>query len=77
MFTAYNLRRIFNILGKENLSSYLKELAFVFSKIFNLIRLRFGHFKASYFFRQFRAILYENPVNKLIFNQNLIKNGGY
>ncbi len=70
MFTAYNLRRIFNILGKENLSSYLKELALVFPKIFNLFRPRFGHFKASYFFRQFSAILYGNPLNMLIFNRN-------
>lgn len=77
MFTAYNLRRLFNILGKEDLGNYLKNIAFAFIGIFQQIRLHFRPFKASNFQSRINVQFIRVPSNLLIFNQNLIKTEGF
>ncbi len=77
MFTAYNLRRIFNILGKETLANYLKCNAFAFIGIFRQIRLHFVRFKAFNFQSPRKLLFYNSPPNLLIFNQILIKTVGF
>lgn len=77
MFTAYNLRRIFNILGKEDLVNYLKNIAFAFIWIFQQIRLHFVRFSASNFQSRINVQFIRVPSNLLIFNQNLIKTEGF
>jgi hypothetical protein len=45
IFTCYNLRRIFNLIGKNQLKEYMKELASMFLILigyFKLIRRMFG-----------------------------------
>jgi hypothetical protein len=49
MFIAYNLRRIMNIVGKDVFKTYLKQLTFLFSKIFDNIRLKYLKYKQGCF----------------------------
>ncbi len=56
IFTAFNLKRIFNILDQNQLKKYLKELDFLF------LILR------SYF-NEFRSALFEIKISKLFVNQ--------
>jgi hypothetical protein len=44
IFTAFNLRRIFNLTAPENLKHFLRELITLF---FGLRRLRFGSFSVN------------------------------
>ncbi len=77
MFTAYNLRRIFNILGKETLIKYLATLGLYYTGIFHQIRLQLTCFKASNFQRLLNVLFNNVLSNLLIFNQNLIKTVGF
>ena len=77
MFTAYNLRRIFNILGSDAFVNYLKTTAFNFIGILHQIRLLFVHFKELFFQNQKIVLSLNNPSNLLIFNQNFDQNGGF
>lgn len=77
IFTAYNLRRIFNILGKDVLANYLKCNAFALIRIFRQIGLHFVRFKTFNFQSPRKLLFYNSPPNLLIFNQNLIKIGGF
>ena len=77
MFTAYNLRRIFNILDKNVLIKYLERLASYYSVIFRQIRLHLVSFHASIFQSQLNVLFINDPSNLLIFNQNLIKTVGF
>jgi ABC-type arginine transport system ATPase subunit len=52
IFTAYNLRRIFNIIDKNLLQSYLKELALPFSYIIHLLNAILSLFVKRYFDQQ-------------------------
>jgi len=76
MFTAYNLRRIFNILGRDAFVNYLKTTDFNFMRIFDQIWLLFVRFKKLYFQNQKNLSLLNITSNLLIFNQNLIKREG-
>lgn len=49
IFTAYNLRRIFNIIDKKLLQSYLKELGLLFLAINLLLKAILNLFKPFYF----------------------------
>jgi hypothetical protein len=44
IFTAFNLRRIFNLIGPENLQHFLREVNALF---FGLRMLRFGSFSIN------------------------------
>jgi len=77
MFTAYNLRRIINILGIENLKKYLKSTVFCLSGIYQHIWLDFVRSKRFNFQSQFRWQFSNMPLNKFIFDYNLIKSEVY
>jgi hypothetical protein len=62
MFTAYNLRRLMNILEKEVFSNYLKELISLLISIIHRIWLQISHFKLFYYFN---IILGPNPKQLL------------
>ena len=47
LFTAYNLKRLFNILDKNTLKAYLKAICLLFPALFDLIRGRNRHFKTT------------------------------
>lgn len=53
IFTAYNLRRLINILGTEVLKAYLKNTIFLYVRFIHKIRLKISLFKQLYFFRVF------------------------
>ena len=72
MFTAYNLRRIFNILGKETLTKYMESLAINYHRIFRQIRVHIVCFKVSNFQNRLSTIFINSPLNMRIFNQILI-----
>ena len=67
IFTAYNLRRIFNILGHDKLKKYLKGLIFDFFAYLN-------NFKAIYAFiiSYIKIINTEKYLKKSLKNQNNI-----
>lgn len=77
MFTAYNLRRIFNILGKEDLVNYLNNFAFALIGVYQQIRLHFIRFKTFNFQSRLNVLIINVPSNLLIFNQNLMKTGSF
>jgi len=45
IFTAYNLRRLINTIGKEKFKAYLKTLILLFISILQLIKQKTGRFK--------------------------------
>ena len=47
IFTAYNLKRLFNILDKNTLKAYLKAICLLFPALFDLVRGRNRHFKTT------------------------------
>lgn len=49
IFTAYNLRRLINIIGIEALESYFQSLLFVFCVYIKLLRLKITQIKTSLF----------------------------
>ena len=49
MFVAYNIRRIINILGKNELEKYLTELVLIFSRQIHHISLQISLLKATEF----------------------------
>lgn len=77
MFTAYNLRRIINILGQEVFKKYLRMLILHIFQIFEVIRnqkllYRQSKFSGKYFMFYFVPSLY-----RFIFGQNLKVSGGF
>ncbi len=77
MFVAYNLRRLFNILGIKTLAKYLESLTFNYKKIFRQIWIHIVQFKTSNFQNRLNMLFINSPLNMLIFKQILIKNRGY
>ena len=73
MFTAYNLRRIFNILGQKTLIEYLERIAFNILRINCYIRFNSSRFKTSNFQNQLGRLFFKDAINMLIFNPILIK----
>jgi len=67
MFTAYNLRRIINILGHEMFKKYLMMLVFSFLDIFKLIWLKILNYKHANFIQKYSSINFEVSLNRLIF----------
>ncbi|NRA11971.1 MAG: IS1182 family transposase, partial [Crocinitomicaceae bacterium] len=46
IFTAYNLRRIFNLIGQNELKEFLKELHLSFSKVATHLKLFYSFFSS-------------------------------
>jgi len=74
MFTAYVLRRIINIIGRERLQQYLKELVLVIQVICSHISCRFGHINTFGFEYNVIPNFIGNTIIKHAFIKCLIKN---
>jgi len=67
MFTAYNLRRIINILGKEVLSGYPRMLVLCFLSATDLVRVRISRFNAPILSGKIKGDPTQPQANQLIF----------
>jgi len=77
MFVAYNLRRIINILGKNALQKYLKEVLSLLFALWGPIRLHLSKFKPSQFSTCHKPPFLKDALKTLIFGQLLTKPGGF
>ncbi len=77
MFTAYNLRRLLNILDKKIWTAYLRTLILL---VISLMGKIWGQIKACNtckYSSDFFIIFYKNPVNRLKFTYKYIFNGSF
>lgn len=77
MFIAYNLRRLFNILGVEELKSYMKAICVIFLSIISLVRLKLSPPAPSKYLNKLFRVNNHTSVNQLIFDVKLRMMGGY
>jgi transposase len=77
MFTAYNLRRIINILGQEVFKKYLRMLVLFFLQIFCITCLKKLKYEQCKFFRKYSRMNFVPSLNRFIFGDNLVINGGF
>ena len=77
MFVAYNIRRIMNILGKDELKKYLKELVLMFSAQIRHISLQISLLKTSGFIDEIISNIFYHPLKRHIFEKYLLKTEGF
>lgn len=77
MFTAYNFRRLINIIDLQTLTKYLRMPVFGFLTIKDLIGTQISCFKGSSFYYKFNMLINQNSLNGLKFTHNLKLNGGF
>lgn len=77
MFTAYNLRRIINIIGFNSLQEYLKQQLLLFLTFIGIIRLHLSIFKPLKITNYINPVFIKDPLKRLIFSHILIKYGGF
>lgn len=77
MFTAYNIRRIMNILGKNELKKYLREVVLLFSGTIHPKQLKISNADTLKFIIKIIQAVFLLPLKSLIFDQLLIKSKGY
>lgn len=70
MFTAYNIRRIINILGGNELKKYLEVFVLLFSAILDDLRRKLSHLNTTKNVRKITHIYFELALNSLTFGQN-------
>jgi hypothetical protein len=63
MFTAYNLRRLMNIIDKNLLKKFLKELVSAFSEIWIALKAIFFKISHPFFLLQFYKTKLQLPLN--------------
>ena len=71
MFTAYNLRRLINIIGISELQSYLKEALIQFFAYILSLKLKRSHFEPTKFLEHFEYYFYKYLLKRFIFVRNL------
>ena len=67
IFTAYNFRRLINILGKEVLINYLRILVFSFFTRIGHVRAKISRFNASELYSKIIKCFIQPPPNRLKF----------
>lgn len=77
MFVAYNIRRLMNIIGKNELKKYLKEVAFSFLNQNRYLSLNFSFGEAAKISNEIIGKYFLHPLKRLIFDQLLIKSIGF
>jgi hypothetical protein len=77
MFVAYNIRRIINILGKNELKKYLEKVVFSFLDQNHATRRKYLRNKASNFYNQIIQLNFYHPLKRFKFDLLLIKSMGY
>ena len=65
MFVAYNIRRIMNILGKDELEKYLKEVVLIFSGQIRHISLQISLLKANKTIDEIISSIFYHPLKGL------------
>ena len=65
MFIAYNIRRIMNILGKDELEKYLKEVVLIFSGQIRHISLQISLLKANKIIDEIISSIFYHPLKGL------------
>ena len=69
IFTAYNLRRIINILGFKVFQRFLKKLCSHFFEYIVLIRAKIKQFKKTYFFNKISTFYQNYLKNPYIYSK--------
>ena len=72
IFTAYNLRRIINLIGIKTLVSYLQSVLLLFSLYMKLLKRKLIPFEPSHFSTQNITDFTNLKPKRLIFSQNLM-----
>lgn len=65
IFTAYNLRRIINIIDKNLLRKFLQELAILFFRKKIALKAFISEIRHSFFKRHFANVIYRQPIESL------------
>ena len=73
MFVAYNIRRIMNIVGKNELRKYLGKVAFSFSALIHKLGLDLNSYQAIKLMKENIKLILNHPLKRLKFGQLLIK----
>lgn len=77
MFIAYNLRRILNLVDTEMLKKYLRILILLLLQFIDSVRLQKLKYNKLIFLLKIFQLNFENSLNRLKFEPNLAKNGGF
>jgi len=67
MFTAYNIRRLINIVGKNELKKYLEVLVLLVLAIYRKEWARLRQSKRGIFYNNIFTYYFNIPLNRLIF----------
>ena len=77
MFTAYNLRRLINIIGIKALERYLRTLVMLFITVINRIRVKTKRCNDSNYLGEIFRVFINSSVNHLKFTCTLNNNGSF
>ena len=77
MFIAYNIRRILNILSRDELKKYLEVLALLILSQIRQYKPKIGLFQPSYYFKTISLKYFEPRLNHLKFDQYFLLNNGF
>ncbi len=77
IFTAYNLRRIMNIINKDLLKAYLRTLVLAFITVITRIKGKLRPYDESEYCSEIYQVFNDNSVNQLKFTSVLNYNGGF
>jgi transposase len=69
MFTAYNLRRIMNILDKNVLKAYLRTLVLSIITVITKIQVKIKPYNSSKYLSEISMVFLKSPVNQLKFTR--------
>lgn len=77
IFTAYNLRRIMNIIDKDLLKAYLRTLVLAFITVITRIRGKLRPYDESEYCSEIYQVFNDSSVKPLKFTSVLNYNGGF
>ena len=77
MMTAYNLRRLINIIGMDQFKEYLRMGLSLLLTLFSQKYLNKGFLKAYIFKARIHNAIFEPSIKPLYLTHNLILSGGF
>ena len=77
IMTAYNLRRLINIIGMERFKAYLKSMLNLLFVIFDKIGLNRDHLKSYYFQELFYKAILEPSLKRLYLTHKINRSGSF
>lgn len=77
MFVAYNIRRLMNIIGKNELKKYLKEVALLFLCKIHHIRCQISHYGIRKIYEKNMEAVFSHPLKRLTFGLLLMKSNSF